>query len=57
MFLCHQVLQNCVFEPWLTSDNQLAGIYVTSDHQRKIALYGISLGDLHNLFHHLSTAT
>jgi hypothetical protein len=30
---------------------------VTSDHQRKIALYGISIVDLHNLFHHLSTAT
>lgn len=57
MFLCHQVLQNCVFEPWLTPANQLAGIYVTSDHQRKIALYGISIADLHNLFHHLSAAT
>lgn len=56
MFLCHQVLQNCVFEPWLTSDNQLSGIYMTSDHQRKIALYGVSLANLHNLFHHLSTA-
>jgi hypothetical protein len=57
IFLCHQVLQNCVFEPWLTPDNQLEGIYVTSDHQRKIALYGISLVDLQNLFNHLSTAT
>ena len=55
IFLCHQVLQNCVFEPWLNADNQLTGIYVTSDHQRKIALYGISLVDLQNLFHHLST--
>jgi hypothetical protein len=51
------VLQNCVFEPWLTADNQLTGIYVTSDHQRKIALYGVSLGALQDLFHHLSTDT
>jgi hypothetical protein len=55
LFLCHQVLQNCIFEPWLTADHQLKGIYVTSDHQRKIALYGIDLGTLHELFHHLST--
>lgn len=56
LFLCHQVLQNCVFEPWLSSDTQLAGIYVTSDHQRKIALYGINLVALQDLFHHLGTA-
>lgn len=57
LFLCHQVLQNCVFEPWLTTDKQIAGIYVTSDHQRKIALYGISLGDLRDLFHLVGTAS
>ena len=55
IFLCHQVLQNCVFEPWLSTDNQLTGIYVTSDHQRKIALYGVELGALHDLFQHLSS--
>jgi hypothetical protein len=56
IFLCHQVLQNCVFEPWLTTDHQLTGIYVTSDHQHKIALYGVSLESLKELFHHLSVA-
>lgn len=50
MFLCHQILQNCVFEPWLDADHRLTGIYVTSDHQRKIALYGISLSTLTDLF-------
>lgn len=57
IFLCHQVLQNCVFEPWLTTDNLLTGIYVTSDHQRKIALYGVTLGNLRDLFLHLSSDT
>lgn len=54
-FLCHQILQNCVFEPWLSSEKQLHGIYVTSDHQRKIALYGIALADLRDLFNTLGT--
>jgi hypothetical protein len=57
LFLCHQVLQNCVFEPWLTPDHLLAGIYITSDHQRKIALYGVSLNTLRDLFLHLSADT
>jgi len=57
MFLCHQVLQNCVFEPWITPDKRFVGIFVTSDHQRKIALYGVSLMDLQNLFRHLSAST
>ena len=56
LFLCHQVLQNCVFEPWLTGEDLLNGIYVTSDHHRKIALYGIGLGTLHDLFHQLGTS-
>jgi hypothetical protein len=56
MFLCHQVLQNCVFEPWLTTDHRLIGIYVTSDHQRKVALYGISLSTLIDVFQGLSAA-
>ncbi len=51
IFLCHQVLQNCVFEPWQDEAHQLTGIYVTSDHQRKIALYGIQIKDLQALFH------
>ena len=54
LFLCHQVLQNCVFEPWLTTEHRLSGIYVTSDHQRKVALYGVHLADLGDLFVRLS---
>jgi hypothetical protein len=54
-FLCHQVLQNCFFEPMLSNDKQLVGIYVTSDHQRKIALYGITLAALRDLFTTLGT--
>ena len=57
MFLCHQVLQNCVFEPWLNTDHRLTGIYITSDHQHKIALYGVSLSALSDRFLHLSTNT
>jgi len=50
MFLCHQVLQNCILEPWLSPEHQLIGIYITSDHQRKVALYGVSLTALSELF-------
>lgn len=57
IFLCHQVLQNCYFEPWLTPEHQLTGIQVTSDHQRKVALYGVQLEVLHTLFHQLGSGT
>lgn len=57
MFLCHQVLQNCVFEPWLDTNHHLTGVYITSDHQRKIALYGVGLGALSDLFLRLSADT
>jgi hypothetical protein len=50
MFLCHQVLQNCIFEPWLGADHRLKGVYITSDHQRKVALYGVGLSALSDLF-------
>jgi hypothetical protein len=50
LFLCHQVLQNCVFDPWFSAEHRLTGIYVTSDHQRKVALYGIGLTALADLF-------
>jgi len=56
IFLCHQVLQNCVFEPCLTTDKQITGIYVTSDHQRKIEIYGVSLVTFQDLFLHLSAS-
>lgn len=57
MFLCHQALQNCVFEPWPGADHRLAGVYITSDHQRKIALYGVNLSALSDLFLRLSADT
>jgi hypothetical protein len=57
MFLCHQVLQNCVFEPWLGAERSLQGIYVTSDHQRKVALYGVRLDALCDLFLRLGEDT
>ena len=55
VFLCHQVLQNCIFEPWQSADHSLIGILVTSDHQRKIALYGVTLPALIELFHRIGT--
>lgn len=54
LFLCHQVLQNCVFEPWNAPEHHLTGIYVTSDHQRNVALYGVRIADLSDLFLRLS---
>ena len=49
--------QNCVFEPWLGAEHRLTGVYVTSDHQRKIALYGVRLSALSGLFVRLSADT
>ncbi len=49
-FLCHQVLHNCALAPQFSPDHVLTGILVTSDHQRKVALYGISLDALVALF-------
>lgn len=54
MFLCHQVLQNCVFEPWCDADRRLSGVHVTSDHQRKVALYGVKISALSDLFNRIS---
>ena len=50
MFLCHQVIQNCIFAADLQEGGELQGIYVTSDHQRKVALYRIEADALHGLF-------
>lgn len=49
-FLCHQVLHNCTFTPQFDSGHGLSGILVTSDHQRKVAVYAISLDTLIALF-------
>jgi hypothetical protein len=50
IFLAHQVMHNCAFVPFFDSARRLQGIYVTSDHQRKVALYGIEIGALCELF-------
>jgi len=49
-FLCHQVLHNCALAPQFGPEHELTGILVTSDHQRKVALYGLSLDALVALF-------
>jgi hypothetical protein len=50
LFLCHQAIHNSVFAPWLAASGALEGVYLTSDHQRKVALYGIRLPVLLALF-------
>jgi hypothetical protein len=50
LFLCHQVVHNCVFAASFDSQRTLLGIYITSDHQRKVALYGIELKTILDLF-------
>lgn len=49
-FLCHQVLHNCTFTPHFDSGHALVGILVTSDHQRKVALYAVTLDTLVGIF-------
>lgn len=51
LFLCHQVLHNCVFSTYFDTQRTLQGIYITSDHQRKVALYGLDLKTIQELFH------
>lgn len=51
LFICHQVTYNCIFMPFFGQDGALKGIYVTSDHQRKAALYGISIESVKDLLH------
>jgi len=50
LFFCHQVLHNCHFELRFAADKSITGILVTSDHQRKVALYGIELSTIETLF-------
>lgn len=50
LFLCHQVLHNCVFAVYFGDDRALQGVYLTSDHQRKVALYGIERQVIQDLF-------
>jgi hypothetical protein len=56
LFLCHQAVHNCVFEPWLGTGGRLEGVYLTSDHQRKVAVYGIRLPVLVALFRNVGKA-
>ena len=50
VFTCHQVTHNCVFTPWFDPPRTLKGVYVTSDHQRKVALYAMTAETLQALF-------
>lgn len=50
LFLCHQAIHNCLFAPRFSSGRRLQGVYLTSDHQRKVALYAIELPALFSLF-------
>lgn len=50
LFLCHQVMHNCIFAPYFDASKAVRGIHVTSDHQRKVALYGIELQTIEVLF-------
>ena len=50
LFLCHQVIQNCIFVPQFDEGHALQGIYVTSDHQHKVALYRINVDAVGALF-------
>jgi hypothetical protein len=50
LFLCHQAIHNCVFAPVFGADKAIQGVYLTSDHQRKVALYGIDLKVIQDLF-------
>jgi hypothetical protein len=50
LFLCHQVLHNCVFSTYFDAQRCLQGVYLTSDHQRKVAIYGIELKIIQDLF-------
>jgi hypothetical protein len=55
LFLCHQVLHNCVFEPRFGPGGELASVLATSDRQRKVALYGIGIHPLADLFRDIAT--
>ncbi len=55
LFLCHQVVHNCVFAAFFDAERNLQGVYITSDHQRKVALYGIDFKTIQNLFHQVGT--
>lgn len=56
LFLCHQAVHNCAFQPWFGATGALEGVYLTSDHQRKVAIYGIRLPALVALFRKVGKA-
>ena len=56
LFLCHQITNNCVFVPYFGKDKAIQGVYVTSDHQRKVALYGVTIESVQNLFREVGGA-
>lgn len=50
LFAAHQVLHNCALVPRFEPADGLTGILVTSDHQRKVAIYGMRIETLSALF-------
>ena len=54
LFVCHQMISNAIFEADLSPVRQLQGIYITSEHQKHKALYGIRLTAIIQLFNEAS---
>lgn len=50
LFLRHQAIHNCLFAPCFSSERKLQGVYLTSDHQKRVALYAVELPTLTSLF-------
>ncbi len=46
LFVCHQMVNNHVFAPRFGDRGGLDGIYLTSGHQKKVALYALGLDEL-----------
>ena len=50
LFICHQIIHNAVWAFDITKAREIAGLYVTSTHQRKNALYRVDTDALMTLF-------
>lgn len=57
LFVCHQMVHNHLFAPQLDAEHRLVGLYLTSAHQRKIALYRLSLTDCLAIFQEVAGDT
>lgn len=56
LFLCHQIVHNYILEPVLDEKKTVVGIYITSDHQHKSALYRIELQVLLDIIGRISSS-